>query len=116
METSIQEVADNVYQFKVPIAFKLRDINLYLLMCAKNHRDGQKHSLQGRHGPISGGSHASRRAPRRWPSIRDAVCHRCVAARMPSKRRTISSNPRTPPSRTCRQALGPWGGTRCDTL
>ena len=31
METSIQEVADNVYQFKVPIPFKLRDINLYLV-------------------------------------------------------------------------------------
>src|SRR5262249_3652546 len=31
MGTSIQEVADNVYQFKVPIPFKLRDINLYLV-------------------------------------------------------------------------------------
>lgn len=31
MGTSIQEVADNVYQFKVPIPFKLRDINLYLI-------------------------------------------------------------------------------------
>ena len=31
METSIQEVADHVYQFKVPIPFKLRDINLYLV-------------------------------------------------------------------------------------
>jgi glyoxylase-like metal-dependent hydrolase (beta-lactamase superfamily II) len=31
METSIQEVADNIYQFQVPIPFKLRDINLYLV-------------------------------------------------------------------------------------
>jgi glyoxylase-like metal-dependent hydrolase (beta-lactamase superfamily II) len=31
MPTSIQEVAENVYEFQVPIPFKLRDINLYLV-------------------------------------------------------------------------------------
>ena len=31
MSTNIQEVADNVYEFQVPIPFKLRDINLYLV-------------------------------------------------------------------------------------
>jgi glyoxylase-like metal-dependent hydrolase (beta-lactamase superfamily II) len=31
MDTNIQEVAENVYEFQVPIPFKLRDINLYLV-------------------------------------------------------------------------------------
>jgi glyoxylase-like metal-dependent hydrolase (beta-lactamase superfamily II) len=31
MNTHIQEVADSVYEFQVPIPFKLRDINLYLI-------------------------------------------------------------------------------------
>jgi glyoxylase-like metal-dependent hydrolase (beta-lactamase superfamily II) len=31
MPTHIQEVAENVYEFQVPIPFKLRDINLYLV-------------------------------------------------------------------------------------
>jgi glyoxylase-like metal-dependent hydrolase (beta-lactamase superfamily II) len=31
MGPSIQEVAENVYEFQVPIPFKLRDINLYLV-------------------------------------------------------------------------------------
>jgi hypothetical protein len=31
MDTRIQEVADNVYEFQVPIPFKFRDINLYLV-------------------------------------------------------------------------------------
>jgi hypothetical protein len=31
MPTRIQEVAENVYEFQVPIPFKLRDINLYLV-------------------------------------------------------------------------------------
>ncbi len=31
MEPSVVEVADNIYEFQVPIPFKLRDINLYLV-------------------------------------------------------------------------------------
>jgi glyoxylase-like metal-dependent hydrolase (beta-lactamase superfamily II) len=31
MQTNIQEVADDIYEFQVPIPFKLRDINLYLV-------------------------------------------------------------------------------------
>lgn len=31
MDIHIQEVADNVYEFQVPIPFKLRDINLYVV-------------------------------------------------------------------------------------
>lgn len=31
MDSHIQEVADNIYAFQVPIPFKLRDINLYLV-------------------------------------------------------------------------------------
>ena len=31
METGVQEVAENIYEFQVPIPFKLRDINLYLV-------------------------------------------------------------------------------------
>ena len=31
MDTGIQEVAENIYEFQVPIPFKLRDINLYLV-------------------------------------------------------------------------------------
>ena len=31
MELSIQEVAENVYEFQVPLPFKLREINLYLV-------------------------------------------------------------------------------------
>lgn len=35
MQPNIQEVADNVYEFQVPIPFKLRDINLYLVKSAE---------------------------------------------------------------------------------
>lgn len=31
MEPNVQEVAENIYEFQVPIPFKLRDINLYLV-------------------------------------------------------------------------------------
>jgi glyoxylase-like metal-dependent hydrolase (beta-lactamase superfamily II) len=31
MDTSMQEVAENIYEFQVPIPFKLRDVNLYLV-------------------------------------------------------------------------------------
>lgn len=31
METHVQEVAENIYQFEVPRPFKLKGINLYLV-------------------------------------------------------------------------------------
>ncbi|HEY7711924.1 MAG TPA: MBL fold metallo-hydrolase, partial [Candidatus Entotheonella sp.] len=31
MQTSVQEVADNIYEFQVPLPFKLNEINLYLV-------------------------------------------------------------------------------------
>ncbi|MEE8291896.1 MAG: MBL fold metallo-hydrolase [Candidatus Tectomicrobia bacterium] len=31
MQTTIQEVAENIYQFQVPLPFKLKEINLYLV-------------------------------------------------------------------------------------
>src|SRR5215471_4329383 len=85
------------------------------VVCTTPLRDGQKNSLQERSSPISGASHASRRSLRRWPSILDALSHSCVTARMPSKRRTIFLNTRTPHPTIFNRDIAPWCWKQCDS-